>query len=630
MQFRNICFLNSLLIFVVLSLAFQVGVFAQNETIDFESERWNILAGRVEDYLGQKSFTGNAILKDVEFENGVIEVDVAFEGERCFAGIVFRWQDGLNYEQYYLRPHQSKHPDAMQYQPVFNGLATWQLYSNEGYTAVYEIPYKRWIHIKLEISGTQGRVFLDNAEEPALVINELKHGLKKGAIGVYGPANGLAHFSNFSFREDNDLYFDDPEKIATPYGMVTDWEISQSFRFGQLDIKNYPDDAILSSIEWKEVTSEPPGLINVGRYVKQNHYEPEAVFARTILESDKEEIREFNFGYSDAVVLFFNGKILFTGNSTYRVRDHRFLGTIGLFDAVHLPMKKGKNELMLLLLESFGGWGFMVQDGNAEYLHDSIEKTWETTEEFFFPESAIYDKKRDIVYITHYDMFLVNGRGDQFISKISVNGEIVEYKWAEGLNQPLGMTIYKERLFVAERRNIAEIDIESGEIVKRYLVPGAVFLNDIVMDGSGNMYVSDSRKNVIHRYTDGEFKIWLEGEDIEDPNVLFIHENRLLFGNSGDSYLKTVNLESGAISKLAKLDPGFIDGIKLHEDGWFLVSLWDGVLYKVTQDGDVQKLLDTTASPVKFADFEYIKEKNLIIVPTMNNGLVKAYKINMK
>lgn len=45
-------------------------------------------------------------------------------------------------------------------------------------------------------------------------------------------------------------------------------------------------------------------------------------------------------------------------------RDYRFLGTIGLFDEVYLPLKKGENELWLAVTESFGGWGIkaLIED----------------------------------------------------------------------------------------------------------------------------------------------------------------------------------------------------------------------------------------------------------------------------
>ncbi|MFC1493292.1 hypothetical protein ACFL6O_04970, partial [candidate division KSB1 bacterium] len=66
---------------VLLSLLiFVSSAFGQSDVIEFDSDKWDIQFGRVEEYLGQKSFWGRASLKDVDFENGVIEYDVAFDG----------------------------------------------------------------------------------------------------------------------------------------------------------------------------------------------------------------------------------------------------------------------------------------------------------------------------------------------------------------------------------------------------------------------------------------------------------------------------------------------------------------------------------------------------------------------
>jgi hypothetical protein len=47
------------------------------------------------------------------------------------------------------------------------------------------------------------------------------------------------------------------------------------------------------------------------------------------------------------------------GDHSYRSRDYRNLGTIGWFDGVVLPLKKGDNEIRIAVAEGFGGWGIM-------------------------------------------------------------------------------------------------------------------------------------------------------------------------------------------------------------------------------------------------------------------------------
>ncbi len=53
---------------------------AQSVPVDFDSERWEIQRGGVTEHQGRKSFMGRAVLKDVDLENGVVEVDMAFNG----------------------------------------------------------------------------------------------------------------------------------------------------------------------------------------------------------------------------------------------------------------------------------------------------------------------------------------------------------------------------------------------------------------------------------------------------------------------------------------------------------------------------------------------------------------------
>ena len=48
------------------------------------------------------------------------------------------------------------------------------------------------------------------------------------------------------------------------------------------------------------------------------------------------------------------------GDNGYRSRDYRYLGTIGFFDSVTLPLKEGRNEVVIAVSESFGGWGLQA------------------------------------------------------------------------------------------------------------------------------------------------------------------------------------------------------------------------------------------------------------------------------
>ena len=53
------------------------GIHAQEGAVDFSSERWTLVDADIIEYLGRTCLSGAAVLGDVDFRNGVIEVDVA-------------------------------------------------------------------------------------------------------------------------------------------------------------------------------------------------------------------------------------------------------------------------------------------------------------------------------------------------------------------------------------------------------------------------------------------------------------------------------------------------------------------------------------------------------------------------
>ena len=334
--------------------------------IPFESERWNIGSAKVVDFMGRKSLMGIASLKDVEFTDGVIEFDLAVNGERSFPGVTFRMQGDEDYERIYIRPHlPGIYQNVVQYEGTFRGLDSWQLYYGPGKTSGAVFPINEWFHVKVEVKETQARLFINDMNRPVMLITDLVHGISKGTLGLWGPADGSAYFSNFSCRIDNSLQFPPLPIEDNPFGIISDWEISKPDIFLNQDIEEYPSPVQLQNIVWQKVKSLPSGLVDISRYYGRIGQLPDIIRAKTELVAGKEESRKLAFGYSDVITVFLNGKLMFAGNSEYTSRDANFQGIIGFNDYIFLPLKKGKNELMIAVAESFGGWGFMFMDTNA-------------------------------------------------------------------------------------------------------------------------------------------------------------------------------------------------------------------------------------------------------------------------
>ncbi len=360
------------------------------QSIPFNTDQWEINAQAylLDAYKGEQSIylkNGRAWLKEVDFQNGIIEFDILMEERRSFSGVIFRIeQEGQHYEEIYLRSHLNGMPDAMQYTPVYNRNSAWQLYHdqgagvndgtigwkmepNGGYNTLFNYPYGRWFHLKLVVSGTRADLYLDNQEKPVLQIRELKRGLSKGSIGIRSGL-GATHFANFSYQATDEIMLDelaDSKAKEENIGIIPHWLISNSVKENDL-VDNYQlNPAILQNQAWNRLEAEPTGLINISKLHPRNR-EKSTVLAKVLIQSDKTQVKRMDFGYSDRAYIFCNNQILYSGNNDYRSRDYRYLGTIGYFDAVYLPLNKGQNELIIAVAETFGGWGIQAKLADME------------------------------------------------------------------------------------------------------------------------------------------------------------------------------------------------------------------------------------------------------------------------
>lgn len=153
-----------------------------------------------------------AVLKDFTFQNGTIEVDVAGSpspgaqgGARGFVGVAWRVQpDKHTYDAFYLRPANGRAEDqerrnhSAQY--ISHPTYTWFKFRQETpgkYEAYVDLVLGEWTKIKIEVRGEKARLYIHGAEQPTLIINDVKSGADaKGAIALWIEGSTVAHFSN--------------------------------------------------------------------------------------------------------------------------------------------------------------------------------------------------------------------------------------------------------------------------------------------------------------------------------------------------------------------------------------------------------------------------------------------------
>ena len=346
-----------------------------------DSPRWEFDGqASVEEYQGRKCLHldgAAAAVKDFELRDGVVDVDVATPAKRGFFGIQFRLSaDGANGEWVYLRQHKSGLPDAMQYTPILNTGANWQIYNGPGFTGAVDIPRNTWFHLRLEIMGAQAKLYVKDMEKPALVMNDLKSGMQKGQIALY-VLTGATYFSNFEVRATPNAPWE-RHSPPMPADTLSRWDISPAYDGLERNLERALSPAEIAAIKWESVEAEPPGFVVLYRYRKAPHLQVtfqgdfskrldpqpgmKMLYARTNIDSDREQVKKLYIGYSDDVSVFLNGQILYRGRSAQGFRAPGFLGIMNPEnDAVYLPLKKGSNELLLAVSELGGGWGFVCR-----------------------------------------------------------------------------------------------------------------------------------------------------------------------------------------------------------------------------------------------------------------------------
>ena len=353
----------------------------QQLSIPADSPRWDLQGeAKPAEYQGRKCLLldgGAAILKDSEMRDGIVDVDVLTSASRGFFGIQFRLdKDGANGEWVYLRQHKSGLPDAMQYTPVLNTGANWQIYNGPGFTGAVDIPKDVWFHLRLEVTGAQARLFVKDMGKPALDMNDLKSGIQKGQVALH-VLIGATYFSNFEIQTTPDAAWE-RHLPPMPPGTLTKWSLSPAYDALARKLETPLSPSESEAIKWQEVEAEPPGFVVLYRYREAPHprvtfandfskrLEPQpgmkVVYARTTIVSDRDQVKKLYLGYSDDVSVFVNGKILYRGRSAQNFRDPGFLGIMNAEnDTIYIPLKKGRNELLLAVSELGGGWGFICR-----------------------------------------------------------------------------------------------------------------------------------------------------------------------------------------------------------------------------------------------------------------------------
>ena len=234
------------------------------------------------------------------------------------------------------------------------------------------------------------------------------------------------------------------------------------------------------------------------------------------------------------------------------------------------------------------------------------------------------------VFVSEINGFGVDGDGQ--ISVIEA-GQVTLF--AKGLDDPKGLAIIGQFLYVADNKRILKLALSGPKQGQAEVFAAAtafpvtpLFLNDLEADLAGNLYVSDSgdlkgKGGAVYQINaQGQVRLLINGQ--QDNRILA--PNGLLMDDTGD-VLMVVDFASGilysynlATKQLLDIAEGFGggDGVVHHANGSMFVSDWkNGKVFRLDMNGEATPLAATYQSA---ADIALTKDEKILMVPDMKAG----------
>lgn len=153
------------------------------------------------------------IIQSSDFKDGTIELSIAASpaedagpNARGFAGVAFRVNPNASeFECFYLRPTNGRAEDQVRRNHSTQYFSfpeyPWHRLRKESpgkYESYADLGPGEWTRVKIVVKGTEARLFLHDADQPSLIVKDLKHGESEGQIALWIGPGTEAYFSDVS------------------------------------------------------------------------------------------------------------------------------------------------------------------------------------------------------------------------------------------------------------------------------------------------------------------------------------------------------------------------------------------------------------------------------------------------
>ncbi len=253
---------------------------------------------------------------------------------------------------------------------------------------------------------------------------------------------------------------------------------------------------------------------------------------------------------------------------------------------------------------------------------------------FATPESVLHDEQADVYLVSNINGSPTDHDGNGFISRLSVDGDVLDLKWIDGesggvtLNAPKGMALAGDLLYVADIDCIRMFDRSTGAAAGEECVPNSSFLNDVASAIDGGILFTDtgldptfspSGTDAVYRLDDSGRSTVIANAQLGAPNgVLDTRDGPLVVTfMSGEVFRVGM---SGNYTSVSDASERQLDGVVALADGRILASSWgESCVMELAADGAMSCIISGLEAP---ADIGVDRGRERVLVPLFNGNAV--------
>lgn len=235
-----------------------------------------------------------------------------------------------------------------------------------------------------------------------------------------------------------------------------------------------------------------------------------------------------------------------------------------------------------------------------------------------------YSSPESVTYDSVSSRYFVSNTSSRIISQRDLQGNVTDF--VNVGSSIHGITVHGGRIYVCNGTRVRGYDLSNASEVFNVQIAGSSFLNDLAIDASGMIYVSDFSARRIYKVNSANQDYWTYVASTGNtPNGVYVDaaRNRLLVCCWGSGApIRAVSFADSSIATLVTTPYSNLDGITLDRHDNVYVSTW-GIQSVIRYDINfTQAPVIVTAGLSNPADIFVNKSKDTLAIPNAGNSTV--------